>query len=456
MVVVSLKASYTVKPSEPTFDGRLSLSEWDQIGTITHVPTIYFYRPSQDWIMRDGDILATLRDSLSRVLVHFYPLAGRLCWIQGSRLELECNAMGVQLIEAESQATLDDFGDFAPSPDLESLVPCVNYNSPIHELPLMLVQLTKFSCGGISLGTSISHAVADGQSALHFIDEWARLARGEPLGTPPFLDRKVLRAGDSPIAPPCFDHAEFSHPPLLMGASSTVEERKKGTTVSLLKLTKTQVERLKKMANDSRPTECGRPYSRYETIAAHIWRCACNARGHKPEQPTAIGICIDSRCRMRPPLPQGYFGNATLDVIATGRSGELVSKPLGYASSRIRAAIEKVTDEYVWSAIDFLKNQPDLSQFQDLHALGNDEGPFYGNPNLGVISWLTLPMYGIDFGWGKEVYMGPGPHDFDGDSLILPGHDGDGSLVVALCLQVAHMDAFKNFFYEAIAESSIN
>ncbi|RVW45845.1 Spermidine hydroxycinnamoyl transferase [Vitis vinifera] len=166
MVVVSLKASYTVKPSEPTFDGRLSLSEWDQIGTITHVPTIYFYRPSQDWIMRDG-----------------------------SRLELECNAMGVQLIEAESQATLDDFGDFAPSPELESLVPCVNYNSPIHELPLMLVQLTKFSCGGISLGTSISHAVADGQSALHFIDEWARLARGEPLGTPHFSTGKCCELG---------------------------------------------------------------------------------------------------------------------------------------------------------------------------------------------------------------------------------------------------------------------
>ena len=458
MMAVSLKDSYTVIPAEPTFNGRLSLSEWDQIGTLTHVPTIYFYRPSQDWVMRGGDILATLRHSLSRVLVHFYPLAGRLCWIEGGRLEIECNSMGVQMIEAESKATLENFGDFTSSPYLEyleHLVPSVDYSSPIHELPLLLVQLTNFSCGGISISTSISHAVADGQSSLHFIHEWARLARGEPIGTAPFLDRNVMPVRDSLIAPPRFDHAEFRHPPLLMGVSSALEERKKETVLSFLKVTKTQVERLKRMANESRPTE-GRPYSRYETIAAHIWRCACKARGHQSEQPTAIGICVDSRSRMRPPLPQAYFGNTIFDVIAAGRSGELVSNPLGYVSSRIREAIQKVTDEYVHSAIDFLKNQPDLSRFQDRHAFGSDAGPFFSNPNVEVVSWLTLPVYEVDFGWGKEIYMGPGPLDFDGDSLILPSHDGDGSVVVALSLQVAHMDAFKNYFYEAIAEPSLS
>lgn len=122
---------------------------------------------------------------------------------------------------------------------------------------------------------------------------------------------------------------------------------------------------------------------------------------------------------MNPPLPQGYFGNATLDVIAMTQAGELMNKPLGYASSRIRVAIDKVTDTYVKSTIEFLENQQDLTRFQDLHALRPTEGPLYGNPNLGVVSWLTLPIYGLDFGWGKEVFMGPGPQDFDGHSLVL-------------------------------------
>ncbi|KAA8522689.1 hypothetical protein F0562_009149 [Nyssa sinensis] len=446
----ALEASYMVKPANPTWTGRLPLSEWDQIGTITHVPTIYFYRPAQDWLTPRHTIINTLRDSLSRVLVHFYPLAGRLCWIGRGRLELDCNSMGVRLIEAESKAKLDDLGDFAPSPEFEYLVPSADYRTPIHDIPLLLVQLTRFHCGGISLGLMISHAVVDGQSALHFIIEWANLARGQMLCTVPFLDRRALRAGEPPAAPTRFDHLEFDQPPLLIGQSSTAEEQKKETTVAMLKLNKYQVEKLKKMANEGRATDTGRPYSRYESVAGHIWRCACKARGHKSQQPTGLGVCVDSRNRIKPPLPPGYFGNATFDLIATDKAGELVSNPLGYASSRIREAIEKATDDFVWSEINFLKNQEDLSPFQDIHALTSAEGPFYGNPNLGVTSWLSLPIYGLDFGWGKEIYMGPGAHDSDGGSLILPDREEDGSLMIALCLQMVHMDAFKKFFYEDI------
>ncbi|CAL8990554.1 unnamed protein product [Prunus brigantina] len=453
-MVVKIKGCYVLKPSTPTLQGTLALSEWDQVGTITHVPTIYFYKPDQTFAAQPDTIANILKDSLSRALVPFYPLAGRLLWIGGGRLELHCNDMGVPFIEAESDSKLDDFGDFSPSPEYDYLIPTVDYTLPIHELPILLVQLTRFKCGGLSLSLTISHAVVDGQSALHFISEWARLAKGEPIGVMPFLDRKAFQDRTLPAGNTLgLDHSELDHPPLLLGESDNIEERKKKTTVAMLKLTKQQVEKLKRMANegnDYKNSGTKRAYTRYETVAGHIWRCASKARVHRNEQPTAMGVCVDSRSRMQPPLPQGYFGNATFDVIATSLAGDLVSKPLGYASSRIKEAIEKVTNDYVLSAIDHFRNQSDLTRFQDLHALGSDQGPFYGNPNLGVVSWLTLPIYGLDFGWGKEIYMGPGPHDFDGDSLLLPSPDGDGSIVLALCLQVAHMDAFKKHFYEDI------
>ncbi|KAG6644134.1 spermidine hydroxycinnamoyl transferase [Carya illinoinensis] len=453
-LTVNFKDCHTVKPAEPTRNGPLPLSELDQIGTITHVPTIYFYRPPLYWLSPPDAIANTLRDSLRKALVPFYPLAGRLRWIGCGRLELDCNAKGVSLYVAESEAKLDDIGYSSPSPRYQYLIPSVDYGSvPIHDLPLLLVQLTKFKCGGISLGLRISHAVVDGTSALYFISEWARLARGEPLGAEPFLDRKVaFRAGDPPIATPiCVDHECSRSVPLLLGKSDDVEERKKKTALAMLKLSKTQVEKLKNMGNQDRvigSTDApGRAYTRYETVAGHIWRCACKARRHKDEQPTALGICVDSRSRMHPPLPREYFGNVTLDIPATSHAGELMSKPLGYASSRIRAAIERVTDTYVKSTLEFLKNEPDLTRFQDIRA---EEAPFYGNPNIGVVNWMTLPIYGLDFGWGKEIYMGPGTHDLDGNSLVLHSPDGDGSLIVALCLQKAHMNAFTKHFYEDI------
>lgn len=452
MATVNLKNSQMVKPAETTWTGTVALSEWDQIGTITHVPTIYFYKKSLK--LDSGSVLDTLKDSLSRALVHFYPLAGRLRWIGNGRLELDCNAKGVRLIEAESQTKLESLGDFTPSPEYELLVPSVDYTIPIEEIPLLLVQVTRFQCGGISLSFTISHAIVDGQSALHFISEWARIARGEPLSVAPFLDRRVLRAGEPVVGSleesDDHNHEEFNHPPLLLGQSNNLEERKKKTIVAMLKLSKFQVEKLKNMANESKNAGYTRPFSRYETVTGHVWRCACKARGHMPQQPTALGVCVDSRSRIKPALPLGYFGNATLDVIAISCTGELVSKPLGYAVSKIREAIMAVTSEFIKSGIEFLKKQPSLTKFQDIHALGGTEGPFYGNPNLGVVSWLTLPIYGLDFGWGKEAYMGPGTHDFDGDSLILQNPNEDGGLILALCLQAGHMEAFKKYFYEDI------
>ncbi|KAI3811504.1 hypothetical protein L1987_21228 [Smallanthus sonchifolius] len=442
------KTSCTVKPADQTWSSKLALSELDQTGVTTHVPTIYFYKQSpQDWLT----VLQTLKTSLSSTLVHFSPLAGRLSFIAGGRLELECNAQGVQFMEAYADTKLVELDTLLPSPIYHQLIPSIDYqNTPLEEIPLLVLQVTRFACGGFSLGFNISHVVADGQSALHFVSEWARVCRGESLDTPPYLDRKVLRAGDPPRTCEMINHEEYGPPPVLIDDQSGENEREKETTVTMLKLTTTQVDKLRNKANQSRKSETSHGFTQYEAITAHIWRTSCKARNHKPEQPTALAICVDVRSKMRPPLPQKYFGNAIVNVIATGCSGEIVSQPLGFVSGKIRDVIIKVDDEYVNSVIEFLKNQDDLSQFRELIPMDGDEGHFYGNPNVGVISWLTLPIYGADFGWGKEVHMGPGTHESDGDSLILHGKDGDGSLVVALCLQVRHMEDFKKIFYQDI------
>ncbi|PON92589.1 Transferase [Trema orientale] len=194
-------------------------------------------------------------------------------------------------------------------------------------------------------------------------------------------------------------------------------------------------------ANEGRESAI-RAYTRYETLTGHVWRCACRARMLESEQRTGLVVYVDVSNRLQPPLPSGYFGNAAIGVTATSCAGDVVSKPVGYAASIVRRAIDMVTDEYVWSYIEHLKNQEDLSKFQDVVACGN--------PNIAVASWMRLPMYGIDFGWGKEVFAGPGSMSIDGDSVILSSSTGDGSLIVAICLEAIHMDSFKKHFYGGI------
>lgn len=65
-------------------------------------------------------------------------------------------------------------------------------------------------------------------------------------------------------------------------------------------ITEDTIERLKDVANKN---NSGRPYSRFEVISAHIWRCMSKARNLNNQDITSLIVCVDSRGRMHPPLP---------------------------------------------------------------------------------------------------------------------------------------------------------
>ncbi|KAM3741804.1 hypothetical protein ACB098_07G024900 [Castanea mollissima] len=459
MISISIKSNSIVIPSDPTPSGLFQLSENDQAAQWTHTPVIHIYKPNNNI----PSSFKKMKNALSRALIHFYPLAGRLRWKEGGQLELDCNAMGVQVLEAYANAKLDELGDFAPIGVVEDLVPKIDYTTPIEEWPLFLAQLTRFSCGGICVGTAVSHTMADGLSATNFISSWAKLARGCDLEDDeiPFLDRTVLKSSES-LKKLRFDHITYTtKSPLVIGSLDAKEEQKKETSVALLKLTREQVEGLKNRANNETPyQEKGastiRPYSRYEAISGHMWRCACKARRvpDHDNQPTRVRILVDIRNRLNPPLPRQYFGNAICaTVTSTCLYGDLLSKPLSYSAGKLREAIKTVTDEHIRSNLDFLasrKHVRGLRSSFDIRGLST-EAPFLGNPNLSLGCWMNLPVYDTDFGWGKPIYVGPGLLNMDGKSYILPSPVNDGSLIIALRLQTQHMDSFKKYFYEDLA-----
>ena len=111
-----------------------------------------------------------------------------------------------------------------------------------------------------------------------------------------------------------FYHIEFKRLP------TSEAESNRESSIVMLEITKEQVEKLKKMANQFYKEDQNmgkqRPFSRFEVLAGHIWRCACKARYKgKSHQPTKVRIIINCRSRLKPPLPVGYFGNATLPTV---------------------------------------------------------------------------------------------------------------------------------------------
>lgn len=107
----------------PTKTHSIFLSDLDLMWLpVNNVQRLLFYTipPLAEY----SSLLHTLKNSLSAVLVHFYPLAGRLRKGEEGRVEVHCNDEGVEFIEASANITFDDLEKegFEHKPFFENLV----------------------------------------------------------------------------------------------------------------------------------------------------------------------------------------------------------------------------------------------------------------------------------------------------------------------------------------------
>lgn len=114
------------------------VSKFGLVVNIFSLPSVYFYRPTGSANFFDPKVM---KEALSRVLVPFYPMAGRLKRDDDGRIEIDCNGEGVLFVEAESDGVIDDFGDFAPTLDLRKLIPAVDYSRGISASSLLVLQV---------------------------------------------------------------------------------------------------------------------------------------------------------------------------------------------------------------------------------------------------------------------------------------------------------------------------
>ncbi|XP_027352628.1 spermidine hydroxycinnamoyl transferase-like [Abrus precatorius] len=453
--MVTVHRSHVVIPFEDTPSSILSLSHCDQIKLPTHGSQLYLYANTCINNSSFKILMHTLSTSLSKVLTHYYPFAGRLRWIQGGRMQLLCNAKGALLVEAscDHQLKMEDLGDFAPSHVVEQLVPKIDYDVPIEEIPLLAAQLTRFPCGSLILGLAMCRALVDGASVSGFVKSWAKLARGESLDSSlmPVLDRTLLDSRKL-NKPPRFEHVEFFPPPLWTGNSFQHTNMRQQLVTAILELTKGRVEKLKKKACDFGER---RPFTSFEVISGHLWRCVCKVRYvGNGDQPTRLTTLVNCRNRLSPSLPKAYFGNATFPTVTpTCSFDDIMHKPLSYAVGKLREAIERMNDEYVRSALDYIANLKDMHLLRNTFYNSSGKGKFNGDPNLYVVGWTNFSYYDTDFGWGKPLCTLPGNVNSDGKAFLMDNARGDG-FIVAICLQASHIDALKKLFYEDIDKPS--
>lgn len=415
--MVEIVESSMVLPSEETPKHAIWATNLDLVVMQDLVCTVYIFRPNGD---QDFFSVEVLKAALSKALVPFYPLAGRLGVDRDGRPEVQCTGEGVVFVVARSDSTVDDFGDLSPSPELrEKFCPSVQ-SSDI----LTLFQVTFFRSGEVCLGTAIHHTISDGLNSLNFIKTWSDIARGSDVTVHTSVDRSTLRARSPPTIR--YDHIEYKP------SKDKPSAGKPSLACGVLELSEDQLSHLKKSSGKARPL------STYRAIAAYVWRCACKARQLAGDQRTRLYVPADARSRLRPPLPHGYVGNAIVRMSASATVGELLSNSLEFGADKIRAAISRVDDDYVKSVIDYLE----LVGLNNL-ATGAWELP---STDIWVNSWLSLPIYEADFGWGKPVFMGHANLHFHG--LVTVSRGPDGGITLQVELEPETLERFKKVFYD--------
>ena len=401
-VEIEVTTKEITKPSSPipTHLRYYQLSFMDQTQPPVYNSCIFFYSKS------DGDIIAKsnkLKQSLSKVLTSYYPLAGRI----EDKVSVDCNDEGAYYQEAQAKCQLSHITVDSNPKELKKLLPCEPDNATHYVL--LAIQVNFFTCGGIAIGACISHKLADGLSTIMFIKTWASVARGESNSICPQITSSTLFPPKSTFS--------VSQPKSDMTKEKLVLKRFVFSSASIAALKA-------KYAEESSSALENRLYpSRVEALTALIYSRYIAATQVKlgAKKLHIVFHAVNLRTRMDPPLPQPEhsFGNISwpTSAILSSETGQALSQGL---VGKLRAAIGKVNNDFVKTLQE--DNDP-------ANRVREIAGKFRGEDIVMFIfsSLCRFPLYVIDFGWGKPIWVAwVNSPPFTNTAFFLDTKCGDG------------------------------
>ncbi|XP_074366629.1 tetrahydroanabasine acetyltransferase-like [Apium graveolens] len=382
-----------VKPAEPTPSQVLSLSTIDNDRNIELLcQTVYVYKTNS---ITSLDPALVIKEALSKVLVYFYPLAGKLKREDG-KLRITCNADGVPFLEACADCKLSSL-NYLDGIDTET-AKLLAFDWPSESEcgyhPLVL-SVTKFSCGGFTIGMGLSHSVCDGFGAAQFYKAMAELASGksDPTVKPVWeRERLVGVASKDPILPPIDMSALANSPFLPTNVVAHESFYLTGETIGKLKMS--LLRELEKTENAN--------FTTLEILGAYVWRSRSRALQLSPEGKTMFCMAMGIRNVLNPPLNPGYYGNAFLSsshLALTVR--ELIELPLSRVAKLIKESKKVLTSpDYVQQTLDKLETIIQQNKKVEIST----------GTSIVLTDWRQLGLLEeVDFGWKEMVNIVPLP-----------------------------------------------
>ncbi|CAH9107148.1 unnamed protein product [Cuscuta europaea] len=462
-----------VTPKTPTPRQKKPLSDIDDQASLRYqMPGLWFYQPktaaSKLGNGDDDDPASLIKDGLAKALVYFYPLAGRLFEGPNRKLSVDCNGEGVLFVRAEANLPLRKLGRFvqSPSPYLRKLLHHVPGSDGITGAPLLLIQVTRFTCGGFALGVRFNHTMVDGYGLALFLKTVCELATGalEPSVLPVWERELLTAAAADSSATTTTQHAvaptnskmRFKMLDMEWWASVMVDFEKMAArprffffpavlkpilTQRSFTLTPQDIQAMKDQVLEEGFGKC----STFEVICASLWRCRTVGLQLHPDTTVTVTFPSDIRGRSSVTgltLPRGYYGNGIVMLSAAANAKVLCESPLSYAIQLIREAKEKLTLDYVKSVLNFMV------------VNGRPRMPVARNLLVSDISRIGLEK--VDFGWGNAIYAGGAMAAYGATFLERPASTAsvESSVLVPIALPYISMLIFNREFKKLAMSAS--
>ncbi|KAJ6822543.1 acyl transferase 4-like [Iris pallida] len=408
---VTKKAPELVAPAEATPTGTLSLSSLDRLRGINYFVEMIFV------FSRGEEPSKVIKEAISKVLVPYYPVAGRLTRDASGKMQVACTGEGMWFVEASADCALEDVDYLKEQPLMissEQLLPCAPPEIDQSTLWFM-VQVTEFTCGGFAMGFKSSHVMFDGIGAGQFKVAIGEMARGltQPTLTPVWCREDVP-------SPPELAHAiELTH-------SITFPPNFEHHTLDI------SLDRVNQLQSNILE-ETGQRCSVFDVVTAKLWQCRTRAINQPPQSDVSLSFTVNIRQELRKELPSEglYYGNCIFQVVIMATSEQIANATLPEIIMLIKEEKKKLSAKFS----KFLKGEKEDNPGMLLFT--------YGTTNLSDARRVGLSE--ADYGWGTPTYIVPLVENPLSLCLLLNAPvPKKGMRLVTHCVMKEHLEAFKD------------
>ncbi|KAL8114550.1 acetyl-CoA-benzylalcohol acetyltransferase-like [Apium graveolens] len=395
----NIMSSRLVKPSVPTPDHlrTCKLSIFDQLAPPAHVPLVFFY----DNFPVEGK-LKQLVNSLSETLTRFYPLAGRFV---KDGFHIDCNDDGALYVEAENHTDLSDFLNVAVKNMhlVNDLVPWADVGeTTLATTPIVGIKVTVFKCGGIAVGTIVSHMISDGFTADKFINDWSTTSC-TLLGS---INHAVAPSSEMANfgVPSYFPARDLSMDIKDMTMPSSKVKQSKIVTKRFV-FTEKSMSTLKAKVNDN--ANVTKP-TRVEVVTCTIWKALISLSAASKSRDSTLYLHLNLRGRTGitgTPQLASSCGNFYLELPTRYKQdcnseGMQLHNLVGSLRKSLRTSLTNCSK---------ISSSDGLFSEVAKHSNGIREDKANEEVDVWLLSSLCrFPFYEVDFGWGKPEWVTTG------------------------------------------------